>query len=76
MSASRSRICSISLTSSSESAFATSRLTRLYCRATGMGLRSYVRIVRMTDRLLELCEQEEIPRFYFSHLNYAGRGNR
>ena len=26
--------------------------------------------------LLELCEREEIPRFYFSHLNYAGRGNK
>ncbi|MBL8397053.1 MAG: heme d1 biosynthesis radical SAM protein NirJ [Candidatus Accumulibacter sp.] len=27
-------------------------------------------------RLLELVEEEGIDRFYFSHLNYAGRGNR
>lgn len=26
--------------------------------------------------LLELLEQEQIDKFYFSHLNYAGRGNR
>ena len=25
--------------------------------------------------LLDLVERERIPRFYFSHLNYAGRGN-
>ena len=25
--------------------------------------------------LLDLVEKERIPRFYFSHLNYAGRGN-
>jgi heme d1 biosynthesis radical SAM protein NirJ len=25
--------------------------------------------------LLDLVEEERIPRFYFSHLNYAGRGN-
>ncbi|MBK7542273.1 MAG: heme d1 biosynthesis radical SAM protein NirJ [Candidatus Competibacteraceae bacterium] len=27
-------------------------------------------------RLLELLESEQIDKFYFSHLNYAGRGNR
>ncbi len=27
-------------------------------------------------RLLELLETEQIDKFYFSHLNYAGRGNR
>ena len=26
--------------------------------------------------LLQLCEAEGIDRFYFSHLNYAGRGNK
>jgi heme d1 biosynthesis protein len=27
------------------------------------------------EPLLDLVERERIPRFYFSHLNYAGRGN-
>ncbi|MBK8899262.1 MAG: heme d1 biosynthesis radical SAM protein NirJ [Candidatus Competibacteraceae bacterium] len=27
-------------------------------------------------RLLELLESEQLDKFYFSHLNYAGRGNR
>ena len=27
------------------------------------------------EPLLDLVEEERIPRFYFSHLNYAGRGN-
>lgn len=27
-------------------------------------------------KLLDLVEREDIDRFYFSHLNYAGRGNR
>ena len=27
------------------------------------------------EPLLDLVEAEQIPRFYFSHLNYAGRGN-
>jgi heme d1 biosynthesis radical SAM protein NirJ len=27
------------------------------------------------EPLLDLAERERIPRFYFSHLNYAGRGN-
>ncbi|HMW17129.1 MAG TPA: heme d1 biosynthesis radical SAM protein NirJ [Accumulibacter sp.] len=27
-------------------------------------------------RLLELVDEEGVDRFYFSHLNYAGRGNR
>jgi len=27
-------------------------------------------------KLLQLCEEERIPRFYLSHLNYAGRGNK
>jgi heme d1 biosynthesis radical SAM protein NirJ len=26
--------------------------------------------------LLELCEREDIDKFYLSHLNYAGRGNK
>ena len=28
------------------------------------------------EPLLDLCEREGIDKFYFSHLNYAGRGNK
>ncbi|MCM8595961.1 heme d1 biosynthesis radical SAM protein NirJ [Accumulibacter sp.] len=46
------------------------------------GLKIGVRFTMTRDnagdlpRLLELVEREGIDRFYFSHLNYAGRGNR
>ncbi|MDY0013551.1 MAG: heme d1 biosynthesis radical SAM protein NirJ [Rhodocyclaceae bacterium] len=46
------------------------------------GLKVGVRFTMVQDnaedlpRLLELVENEDIDRFYFSHLNYAGRGNK
>jgi heme d1 biosynthesis radical SAM protein NirJ len=46
-----------------------------------MGMKVGVRFTLMRDNaadfepLLDLVEAERIPRFYFSHLNYAGRGN-
>ncbi|HSA88927.1 MAG TPA: heme d1 biosynthesis radical SAM protein NirJ [Burkholderiales bacterium] len=46
-----------------------------------MGVKVGVRYTMMRDNaadfepLLDLVEAERIPRFYFSHLNYAGRGN-
>jgi Fe-coproporphyrin III synthase len=46
------------------------------------GLKVGVRFTMTQDNfhdlpaLLAVCEREEIPRFYFSHLNYAGRGNK
>ncbi len=45
------------------------------------GLKVGVRFTMTMDnahelpRMLELIEREQIPRFYLSHLNYAGRGN-
>ena len=50
------------------------------CRAAG--LKVGVRFTLTQDNyedlpgLLRLVEDEEIDRFYFSHLNYAGRGNK
>jgi MoaA/NifB/PqqE/SkfB family radical SAM enzyme len=47
-----------------------------------LGLKIGVRFTMTQDnahdlpRLLELVEDEGIDRFYFSHLNYAGRGNK
>jgi heme d1 biosynthesis radical SAM protein NirJ len=47
-----------------------------------LGLKIGVRFTMTQDnaqdlpRLLELVENEGIDRFYFSHLNYAGRGNK
>ncbi|HEV2431598.1 MAG TPA: heme d1 biosynthesis radical SAM protein NirJ [Burkholderiales bacterium] len=46
-----------------------------------MGVKVGVRFTLTRDNaadfepLLDLVEAERIPRFYFSHLNYAGRGN-
>jgi len=46
-----------------------------------MGVKVGVRFTLTRDNaadfapLLDLAEAERIPRFYFSHLNYAGRGN-
>ena len=46
-----------------------------------MGVKVGVRFTLTRDNaadfepLLDLVEEERIPRFYFSHLNYAGRGN-
>ncbi|HKU47000.1 MAG TPA: heme d1 biosynthesis radical SAM protein NirJ, partial [Burkholderiales bacterium] len=46
-----------------------------------MGVKVGVRFTLTQDNaadfepLLDLAEAERIPRFYFSHLNYAGRGN-
>ncbi len=50
------------------------------CRDAGMKVG--VRFTMTQDNahdlpaLLQLCEEEGIDRFYFSHLNYAGRGNK
>ncbi len=47
-----------------------------------MGVKVGVRFTLTQDNaadfepLLDLAEAERIPRFYFSHLNYAGRGNQ
>jgi MoaA/NifB/PqqE/SkfB family radical SAM enzyme len=47
-----------------------------------LGLKIGVRFTMTQDNahdlpgLLELVEDEGIDRFYFSHLNYAGRGNK
>ena len=52
---------------------------RLCC---GLGLKVGVRFTMTRDNahdlpaLLKLLEDEGIDRFYFSHLNYAGRGNK
>ena len=46
-----------------------------------MGVKVGVRFTLTRDNaadfepLLDLVDEERIPRFYFSHLNYAGRGN-
>ncbi|TDX98212.1 heme d1 biosynthesis radical SAM protein NirJ [Thiohalophilus thiocyanatoxydans] len=50
------------------------------CRDHGIkvGLRFTLTMDNATElpRLLELMEQENIDKFYLSHLNYAGRGNK
>jgi len=51
-------------------------------RLRDCGVRVGVRFTLARDNaadlapLLDLCEREEIPRFYLSHFNYAGRGGR
>ena len=51
-------------------------------RCRDAGLKVGVRFTMTRDnfsdlpRLLELVEDEGVDRFYFSHLNYAGRGNK
>ena len=50
--------------------------------ARGLGLKVGLRFTLTADNahdlpaLLDLVEQEHIDRFYLSHLNYAGRGNK
>lgn len=50
------------------------------CRERGIKVGLRFTITRDNARelpaLLELMEQEEVDKFYLSHLNYAGRGNR
>ena len=47
-----------------------------------LGLKVGIRFTMTNDnahelpQILDLLESEDIDRFYFSHLNYAGRGNR
>jgi MoaA/NifB/PqqE/SkfB family radical SAM enzyme len=63
-----------------EGAFEASLQGIRLCR--DLGLKIGVRFTMTQDnahdlpRLLELVEDEGIDRFYFSHLNYAGRGNK
>jgi heme d1 biosynthesis radical SAM protein NirJ len=63
-----------------DGAFAKSLHALRLCRAAG--LKVGVRFTMTQDNfadlpgLLQLVEDEGIDRFYFSHLNYAGRGNK
>jgi Fe-coproporphyrin III synthase len=63
-----------------QGAFAASLKAIRLCRDAG--LKVGVRFTLTNDNfsdfpgLLKLVEDEGIPRFYFSHLNYAGRGNK
>jgi heme d1 biosynthesis radical SAM protein NirJ len=63
-----------------DGAFAASLKAIRLCRDAG--LKVGVRFTLTKDNfgdfpgLLKLVEDEGIPRFYFSHLNYAGRGNK
>jgi heme d1 biosynthesis radical SAM protein NirJ len=63
-----------------EGAFDRSLAGLRLCR--DLGLKVGVRYTMTQDNahdlpaLLKLVEDEEIDRFYFSHLNYAGRGNK
>ncbi len=63
-----------------QGAFAASLKAIRLCRDAG--LKVGVRFTLTKDNfgdfpgLLKLIEDEGIPRFYFSHLNYAGRGNK
>ncbi len=63
-----------------QGAFAASLKAIRLCRDAG--LKVGVRFTLTKDNfgdfpgLLKLIEGEGIPRFYFSHLNYAGRGNK
>jgi len=63
-----------------EGAFAKSLAALRLCRAAGLkvGVRFTLTQDNFADLpgLLQLVEDEEIDRFYFSHLNYAGRGNK
>ena len=63
-----------------EGAFAASLAAIRRCRDAGLkvGVRFTLTRDNVQDLpgLLELVEAEAIPRFYFSHLNYAGRGNK
>ncbi len=61
-------------------AFAASLRGIRLCRAHGikLGLRFTITNDNAQDlpRLLELMEREAVDKFYLSHLNYAGRGNK
>jgi len=63
-----------------EGAFDASMAALRLCR--GRGIKVGLRFTMTQDnaeelpRLLELMETEGIDKFYFSHLNYAGRGNK
>jgi Fe-coproporphyrin III synthase len=63
-----------------EGAFAASLKAIRLCRDAGLkvGVRFTLTNDNFSDfpALLKLVEDEGIPRFYFSHLNYAGRGNK
>ncbi len=49
----------------------------LHARAVKVGLRYTMTAMNQQDlaALLELMRAEDVEKFYFSHLNYAGRGN-
>ncbi len=49
----------------------------LHARGVKLGLRFTMTALNAHDlpALLELMRQEQVDKFYFSHLNYAGRGN-
>ncbi|TXI60724.1 MAG: heme d1 biosynthesis radical SAM protein NirJ [Limnohabitans sp.] len=49
----------------------------LHARGVKVGLRFTMTSLNAHDlpALLELMRQEQVDKFYFSHLNYAGRGN-
>jgi len=63
-----------------DGAFAKSLAALRLCRAAGLkvGVRFTLTQDNFADLpgLLQLVEDEGIDRFYFSHLNYAGRGNK
>lgn len=63
-----------------EGAYAASLAAIRLCRERGLkvGVRYTMTEGNAHDlpRLLELLEEEQIDKFYFSHLNYAGRGNK
>ncbi len=62
-----------------EGAFALSlgAMRRLHARGVKLGLRYTMTAMNAQDlpALLQLMRDEGIDKFYFSHLNYAGRGN-
>ena len=61
-------------------AFAASIAGIRLCRERGLKLGLRFTLTRANaaelPALLDLAEAEDVPRFYLSHLNYAGRGNR
>jgi heme d1 biosynthesis radical SAM protein NirJ len=63
-----------------EGAFAASLGGVRLCRAHGIKVGLRFTLTRDNEaelpRLLELLEAEDVDKFYLSHLNYAGRGNK
>ncbi len=63
-----------------DGAFDSSLAATRQCRDAGIkvGLRFTLTLDNAAElpNLLKLCDDERIDRFYLSHLNYAGRGNR